>query len=132
MSPKPYLIVHDLYHMFHLKKQPHQTRITTFFKSIRNSLRNHLPTTKKAPFSLFSSTPPNNHSNSDYRMRSLKVEAPERYVSDLFLKMASGKRFENILYSASPINGTTAPARLNYYNVHTKSSTSRRRCFKKL
>ena len=125
-SSKPYFIVADLYRMFHVKESPHQTRITSFFKPVRNSLGNRLSTTKKAPFSLSSSTPPNSHLNNDYCMRPLEIGAPERYVSDLPLKMAPGKHFENTTHTAPPTNGTTAPTRPNYYGVHIKTSAPRR------
>ena len=127
---KPYLTIHDLYRMFHIRKQPHQTYITTFFKPVGNSLRNHLPTTKKAPFSLSSPTPPSDHLNSGYRMRPLEIGAPERYVSDLPLKMASEKRFEKTTSTASLTNETTASTRPNYYDVHIKTSAPRRRHLK--
>ena len=125
--PKSYLTVADLYRMFHIKKKPHQTRITIFFKPVGNSLRNHLPTTKKALFSLSSLTPPNSHSNSGYRMRSLKIEASERYVSDLPLKMAPEKRFENILHTTSPTLERITTKCPDYYGKHTKCSACRRR-----
>ena len=129
---KPYLTIHDLYRMFHIRKQPHQTYITTFFKPVGNSLRNHLPTTKKAPFSLSSPTPPSDHLNSGYRMRPLEIGASERYVSDLPLKIAPEKRLEDTIHSTPPTSESVITECPNYYGRHIKSSARRRRHLKDL
>ena len=127
---KPYLTVDDLYRMFHLKKRPHQTHITTFFKPVRRNQRNTLPTTNNTTKTqaLFpTSSASLSRQTATFQLRKSTSWSFRRYVSGLPLKMAPEKRLENTSHTAPPTNGTTAPTRPNYYGVHTKTSAGRRR-----
>ena len=136
-SLKSYIIVNDLYRMFHVKQSPYQIRIILFFKrvieSMRNSKRNIHSINKNIikvliSFLTFSAT--SKRKISLFILRKSMNWNFKRYVSDLSLKMTSKKRFENILHIASFLNETTASTRFNYYDVHIKISISRCRNLK--
>ena len=132
---KPYLTVYDLYRMFHVKKSPIQTRITSFFKSMikpmRKGQRNTLPTINNIiKTQVLSSTSPASRSRktATYQLRKSIDWNFQRYVSDLLLKTAPDKRFENTLHTAPSTLGTSTFTRLNQYDKHIKT-WARRRCY---
>ena len=132
---KPYLTVHDLYRMFHVKQPPHQTRITLFFKPViepaRNSKRKTHPisksTTKSLASPLASPAASKREEIATSKLRKLTSWSFQRYVSGLPLKMAPEKRFENTTHTAPSTNGTTTPTCPNYYGALIKTSAPRRR-----
>ena len=130
---RSYLIVHDLYRMFHVKKPPHQTRITSFFKPViepvRNSKRNIHPTKKNTIKSLvpsLASSAAPKREIPPFTLRKPVDWSFQRYVSGLLLKMASEKRFENILHTTSSIPERITTKCPDYYGRHIKRSASRR------
>ena len=129
--PKSYLTIADLYRMFHLKKQPHQTRINTFFKPLRNSQRNTPSTTKTQTLSP-TSPASLSRKTATYQLRKSTGWSFQRFVSGLPLKTAPGKRFENTIHTAPPTFGTAVSKCPGYYGRHIKCSAGRRRHLKDL
>ena len=94
------------------------------FSIINNIIKTHVF------FSTFSAT--FNRKTTTFQLRKLIDWSFQRYVISLLLKMASEKRFENIIYTTSFINETTAFTCLNYYVIHIKISTPCCHRFRKL
>ena len=127
---RPYLTVHDLYRMFHVKQPPHQTRITSFFKPmikpVRKTQRNTLPTIKTQALSP-TSPASLSRQTATFQLRKSTGWSFQRYVSDLPLKMAPGKRFENTIHTGPPTFGTAVSKCPDYHGGRIKTAARRHR-----
>ena len=119
-SLKSYLIIDDLYRMFHAKKQPyqppHQTRITSFFKPmikpVRKSKRNTLPIITTQALSLAS------------------PDALKREIPPIRSRKSADQSFQKICFRFAPENpprrnalGTLyIPRRLHCVSSYTPQS----------